>query len=614
MDFLISSEGCNIAQAEKCWSYRTDRRIKGYELVKTDSFDVLVVGETVENNANDLTYWDGQYSISGNYRHPSIRGNYPDVSEVKGLSKDVDIPNGVFCALYVDKNLAEFYLSIDSLSQYPIFIAEINDGYAVSNNAYMLDVYLGGRKRLADAAIENCIYGGSFQSSHLESVSRLAFGMKLVGGNKLRVKPVKNHFESNSYEEAITKAHQSIRSHIESVCKATKGLNIVSDLTGGGDSRLILSFLLNILSPVEFSIRCMSTFPNPDANVAGLLVEKFGLQTANFPIIGTPLEKTLRASASIAGGALQADVAISSVDLPGLVHFQGTFGGISGSPGFNAYDALGGFSGGYSFTKHAELIASRRYQSGITSLINKSIFEEMTPRFSNYLEEVHNSGVLVEQLTAENYLRNRCRTHFGLQSFIRNRSRILPSPLANMWLVSARKHLSDQFISKNKVIYDLMEINGIESLTFAPMAGKKWSNSIVSKKYQSLLDTVDPVNFNSPNLSSITGTLYKTVSIGLKESYRRISDVSTDAKVGHLLHSSKISVYKGMCSLFINEFSKEHVLWDYWDRNNVQASIGKPLSDFRKDGLDIEVMGLFIVSAIWLTGLEMNEQISWSWK
>ncbi len=603
MDFLITNKKINIVNSEKCFKYRSDRRVKDYVKIVTNNYQSLFFGNTFSKYDKDqAAFWDGQFSIDRVFYHPSLKNEVP-INLIKKLAAGNHIANGVFCAVELNLKHESFKLSIDSLSQYPIYIFQNNSEYIVSNNSKMVAILADGLEKSALASIENCVYGGVYSSSHYDQIFKLKFGQSIIANNKLKIIELGNNFDTANIDDAINNAHHSISNHMNAVLDTTSNMNIISDITGGIDTRLILSYLLRGGNNSSITGRCMGEYPSPDANVAGSIMEKFNIHPANFPILNSRLEETLRASAGLAGGSIQADVAMESVAIKNFVHFSGDFGGIAGLTGFNAYDFLSS-QGMYSFNNHANILAERRKKAGIIGLVKDDALDVVKASYSKFLQNLHSKGIKSEDLTQEAYLQIRSSNHFGMQSFVRNRTKILPSPLANRWLVSCRRLMDRKSTYNRTLFFNLIERNNRE-LLWMPLANKKWSKDISCNYDKNYFENMDIIDINSSNLSGYKRSLFEKVVVPDKRYYREISKKVATNSVKSQIHTAKLSVYQGLCKLFLSEFSINHNMWEFWNRKMVEEYSKREISDFRADGLDIEVMGLFITSAIWLTDLEI---------
>ena len=202
-------------------------------------------------------------------------------------------------------------------------------------------------------------------------------------------------------------------------------------------------------------------------------------------------------NAGICGGARDVCFGAQCAALTNFVHFRGLFGELGGAtPGVDYITEAGG-----SPEAAVNLLLARRNRARAYELLTREAVEEIRARLVAHYSELCAQYPL-DHVNAEFYLRTRCRTHFGMLAYLDNRSRICPDPLANRWIVEARRLLPGNLHTKNKVIFDLMRQNRSD-LLFLPMAGSKWAEEIVpesekAKCRSSLLHQADLAKFMVP--------------------------------------------------------------------------------------------------------------------
>lgn len=611
MDFVISSQRILTADIEKCYEFCSDANITQHSLNLCENYSFLGFSNTVFNAQGKYSaFWDGQYSWKGEYRHPMLTDSYPLLSEIEMLAGQHKVPNGIFCAVYADLKSGTFKISRDNLSQYPLYYVEKNGGYYISNNSRMLAIVSGCEDRTGMGSIENCIYGGVYDSTHYKDIKLLEFNRRFEGGKKLIFKSQENeYFEGLSYLEVIKKAYESISEHIAAVSKIKDVKYLTSDLTGGTDSRVLLALLLGSYDKKSIGYRCMGQYPNADANVAAYLIEKLGLSRALYPDVNVPLEQKIRNSAALGGGTIQADVAYRSNKIDKSIHFQGTYGELSGSFGFDPYKYYINKGEKYTFLKHAKLISDRRYNAKIIDIVSMDAKKSAEKSYTEHLEDMSEEGIDLRDLSMELKLRDRSRSHFGMQSFIGNRSKVLPSPFANRWFLAARYLLDNESLSIKKALYDLASLSENRDVLWNPMAGRKWDERLIDSKDLDKYNDIEIITRDSKNLSGTSGSLFEMLNIK-SASYRPLVKLRGVTEVKGSIHNSKLKTYLSMASLFLNEYGSQHDIWNYWDRSKVFKVVNRESIEFRTDGLDIEVLGLFVSSSTWLVGLDKWQSIS----
>lgn len=623
MDFIVGNFEFKRSFKSECSKVRTDFRTEKIEEVKTKNFNCLLFGSDVLIGIEKIGFWDGQFSIDNTFYHHSL-DKKPTLEDLELLAKGNAIPNGIFCSLVINTSEDSFTFSRDSLSHYPVFYYSVGDQYILSNNIRMISAVLGGLKKTPIAALENCLFGGYFSGSPYENVSKLDFGKCVKGAKRMTLFQPKNRFTAKTYDEALRNAQKSITKHIDAVFNSCPDFKFVTDVTGGVDSRAILSFLLGPNKGREFTGRSLGAYPNPDANVAGYLLQKYNIPISDFPIQHKPLEQKLRESADL-GGAIQADICHDSINIKNLVHFSGAFGELVGyvtndptsyitsDPVVNTImqrvkNTFQFFKGPKlsppPFKKYVKAISSRRINSKIVELISDKGIDLIENSYTDQIKELFNDGVPVNNLFQECYTQIRSTNHSGVQAMIRNRTRITPVPLANSWLLSSRDQLDANLSKHRKVLFDLIQMN-CEELLWEPMANKKWSEELIPSDYDNQFKNLEVINFSSKNLSHFSNKLFNAVSIETPTPVDSIIPKKNKEESAALIHSAKIGTYQGLGNVILDTLDENHEIWDFWNRKKVIEYTVREPSDFRKDGLDIEILGLFVTSALWIANLDL---------
>lgn len=610
MDFLISNKKLAFSHRDKFLKIRTDKGCKSYLYESFNGVDILLIGDTlVKPSEHEMFFWDGHYSLNGIYRHSLEKDTYPGHAEIFNIIKDVYSATGCFMVSHIDVSSCKITMSSDVLNQYPIYYYTDGTEYCISNKPSFIYEHVGLLKKTARSSIENVIFGAPFNSTHIQGVKKLRLYEKIeISGSFFRIKTVNHAFKASSYDEAIHLASESINSHVQSIFQSLDDKDFVTDLTGGADSRAMLAFLLKEQPSSNIGIRCMGTYPNPDANVAAYIKDRFNLRSADFPIIGNSPEVILRNNAQLAGGGIQADLAVPAVKQSQIVHFNGFYGGIDGNV-FDHYAHIIESGKKYSTDLHSRYIFERRYNSGIIDIVNCDYAESVVHDFKFYLDELVELGVSESTLSHEVYLRNRSANHYGMSQFLKNMSSIVPCPFANHLLVEARKYLPPTLSSKRKVMFDLIGIN-FNDLLWLPMANRKWDQDIISLDQYKSWENQSEINFSSENLTSFCGELFNKIPVQVNNDILPFFTVSkSDSQQTHLIHHYKINFYQSVAKFFISELDSNNNLWEYWDRDKIREICNKNPDRFRNDGLDVELLGIFNSSAIWLNNLEMTGQV-----
>ena len=542
-------------------------------------FPGRLLADKFKGDGETALIFDGQASSNGHFAHALLNNEYIESTD-----------SGVFCFGRVPRTGTAIF-ETDALGQYPLYFLDTAVGYAVSNNILLLKRALeaNGIKPTPSfwPAAENMVFGGVLGGeTHYAEIKRIPYGVYLEAAAELRLRPVAPSEPVSRYEDAIRRARHSIAAHIASVPAQDFS---VADVTGGGDSRLVLSFLLE--SQREFAGRCLTQYPHPDGNVAGLLLESFRIPVGPYPVPQSPIEASIRLNAGICGGARDVGFGAPRAALTNFVHFRGLFGELGGAtPGVDYITEADG-----SPEEAVNLLLARRNTARAYELLTREAVEEVRGRLVEHYSDLCAQYPL-DHVNAEFYLRTRCRTHFGLLAYLDNRSRICPDPLANRWIVEARRLLPGRLHTKNKVIFDLMRQNRPD-LLYLPMAGNKWAEEIVPEPESSSWHEMQVITAASSQLSEMRGPLAKSIGTpGIRVDPVLPAAPAPSARV--YPHDIYIEPFKIALRFVLDNLQPGHDFWTGFDRPSVEAYIQKPVEDFAKSGIDTHAMGILAASAM----------------
>ena len=647
MDFLIVSEDLDEARIERVSRLRTSMVEESTVRIGDGKLSCLLFGDarSVSKNEKTVYFFDGQFSYRQLFYHSLSNNNPIDQAVECSLRCTGEIANGIYCVGKIEQRPDGMAFSVanDWLGQYPIFLWQKEDRFALSNNLAMLEEVVGAERSILPA-IENLFFGSCFSNkTHLKGVWRLSFGKYLQGtAGKLQIinRPDHQFDPSLSYQDCISLAREEILKHIEAVHRQEQNrVYYLTDLTGGGDSRAVLSFLLEVMESDQINFLTLGRHPLADANVAGMLAEKYRLGRGHFPVYHKPQDYAVRCNAALTGGGRDSGIAIYPVAFPDLVHFKGSYGELGGvvSGGVDYFQLLRKetffplgrifyffsslvdnsfryFSSGPKdkLQRFVDLICMRRQQAGALELLTQEAIVLAAQEFRTSLGQILEEGYSLEQVFAESYLRSRSPWHFGIASWAENKNRILPDPLANRWLVEARRRLSSTLHSRNKVILDLILSSRYNELAFLPMANKKWHSEAVPPALRKKLKKQLVVDGDFAPLSKNQGPLFTPVMVDssdfIKYSPLKLKKFAASdnpaPKAGHL------ATNKAFLDFFLENVSPNSDLWRYFERRKLIDAVAKEASSFRADGIDINAMGIVASALTWVSRLEINPAVN----
>ncbi len=587
------------------------------ELFVNDDF---FVNRNENLTSEDILLFDGHMATRKRFHH-FLRPEAPerlreDIQSVLDFGFQ-DIVGGIFCLGKIN-HAGEVILFTDVLGQYPLYYVSGGSTIIISNNIRMIRTLmelngLSATKSLYPC-IENIVFGSAIgEKTHITEIKRIPFGHGLSLRYDLQFFPIKDaslENESLSYEQVLEEAEDAITSYIKVIEGKIEDTDmIISDITGGTDSRTVLCFLLNSAFKHRISGRCIVSYPNPDANVAGYIMERFGIPVGSFPIVqgrrptvGT--EIGIRQNAGLFGGARDPQPFCPPVAFQNLIYYRGSFGELGGAtPGIDyLYEAAK--TGHTSLEAAADIFLRRREKVGALDLVTKEAIHHVKKEMITMLNSLVDQGYDRDQLRAEAYLRTRCRTHFGMNSVILNKNKIVPDVLANQWIVAARRKLPARLHSKDKVIFDLIRRNGKEEMAFMPMAQKKWSEAIVPQIDRKKLENMKLIKFKSKPLSNLNSGLFIPLCVRIPEmdDFSQLAgdgDATVDAKSRFPAERNIISFQK-ITSYLLDSLDRTSDVWHFFNRTAMGKYAEKSKADFRPSGIETTAMGRTACGLLWL--------------
>jgi hypothetical protein len=605
------------------------RRFGAIELFASDPSALNAATSGHEQDRATFHLFDGQFSAGSQYFHTLLAVSSGTLSRrIDALLEDgsggADINAGLFVVGRIDPRRLE--LLTDPLSQYPVYYFRSGARFIISNvlqhvAAVLIASGLSATPSLVPC-IEGTVFGGvSGESTHLAEIKRLPFGHMIVADPHLQFRRRRPTDRKISYEESISEARYALARHVQSVANAVAAPRLVAaDLTGGGDSRLVLSVLLDSPLRGEIRTRCFTRYPDPDANVAGALMAAYNLQVAEVPVVVdadprfwlTGLgRRGVQTNAALSGGARALARVSSTVAFPDFIHFTGSFGEIGGAT------TKGDFVGkaeqqGYSAAGAIDVMLANRRRVGAFDLISEQGVAIARDNAIAALSELEEEGVTHEHLQAEFYLRTRCRSHFGLSSWLSNKSRIAPDPLLSPWLDQARRMLPRRLYRQGKVTLDLLLAGGWKDLARIPLAGKKWNASVIPPLEMETFRRIAPVTAATPLLSPHSGLLLGTKyflsrstrqllrdPVPLEEMQTRMSTAVSSGALTHLGNEGQID----SCQVLMREaLERTTASDDIWSLINREEAIryAHMAKDAFRSTVDVAALGHVVSGISWL--------------
>jgi len=571
--------------------------------------------------------FDGQFSTGTSYFHtllPQTSASLPKrIDDLLERNSAVEAINaGVFVAGRVGpKGLS---LITDPMGQYPLYYFQSGERFLISNVMRYLTIAMKASGFAATPSLLPCLqsimFGGAIGDvTHVREIRRLPFGHSVHANPKLHFRPSAATDYTASYEALITETHDALMRHVVAVSgAASRPGHFVTDVTGGSDSRLVLSLLMASPLRDEFLGRCHAQFPHPDANVAGALFARYNLRIAQMPVVvdSDPhfwvqklTQRSIDGVAGLTGGTHMPTTPFFKLAFPNLVHFGGSFGEWGGAaPGHALFRTPADLES--TIENVIDLRIGRRRKNKSLELITeegKSIVRNNAIAAIHALED---EGVPREQLNAEFYLRTRSRSHFGLMSWLNNKSWVAPNPLASPWMVAARRALPWALHSRNKVVFDLLRAGGREDLTKIPLANTVWDPEIVPAQERQEYQSIAAVKVSTPAMSPFSQVLWQGMPVYAAASRQRMTGDVSETKGNAAARASSsnssrakftnmryIDDYQAMLRDLVDRVPAQHDLWSLVDRNAVGRWGSRDGAKFT--AIDTTIVGFVLSGSAW---------------
>ena len=619
MDFVVSNQPLqNTANLLSDFSHsQLNERLYKWESTNSSLYAYASPSQCYQDSTSTYIY-DGLLYADGVMIHSSVeiarstgandqrlhRFHQALMGQTRGHSHSVE---GVFCFISIKQdNSLTIYL--DPLGNYPIYVWQSQGRFIASNNILLLE-QLSNTKRSIYPAVENLLTGScSERDTHLIGVRRLPPCSRLDvdhDGN-LDIIETSDSNVNCTYQEAFDQFRSSLLRNLDAVFdynKIVPDSYWICDLTGGKDSRVLLAYLMAKLSPSDIHIRTMGMLPSPDVNVSNFLVECCALKGGHFPVIGYPPDYAVRFNSFLSGGSRDSGVSMSPYLFPNLIHIRGTYGGLGGAlPGTNFLAEA--FQEGLSIKDGIKILKKRRSNAGALNLLTSYAIEHAASRFEAYLSDLESNGISRDDLLLERYMRTRSRTHFGLNSFIENKSRQCPELLNSYWLYLAAKALGPR-ASSGKIMYDLILSSPNKELAYYPMASKKWDVNCSTGLDRYLLDRVDVITYDSSFLSSRERSLNCPIRypVPSRSSWKPLAaGINKPALTPQL---SNLIAYRNISKYLFEICDSTDSVWEMFDRKKVYRELfEKSDDDFAVHGIDVNSLGIFAAAMAWTFKLE----------
>lgn len=388
-------------------------------------------------------------------------------------------------------------ISADPFGMHPVYVHDHDGVFGVSSSSRRLVSALRGagirvRKSLVVHGYFVATGSGAFEYASHRDIRLLAPGevVTISAANEVHRKrrSAASYFYSDRpVAELLDDAAHELIANVRALA-ARDYPEYVCDLTGGMDSRLVVAAIIASGLQDRFVFETRGSHPNPDANVAALIRQEFGLRKragsggGSGGGSGDPLAK-MRRSVNRTNGLMSSYFLTGGREGPDTpLHLRGGMGELMREFWSASPDGKRG-----PLHRLAGSIDLRPKILGAGT--RKRIHRELREFGDACMED----GVRVEHVGDALYLRARTRYHFGVWWALKPNTTF--NPLYNLAGVQAAHMIANEDKRDNWVGFQLMKRLSPE-LAAIPFADKTWAPSLVDTP-------AAPVTKDTPPLADV---------------------------------------------------------------------------------------------------------------
>ena len=518
-----------------------------------------------------------------------------NLDEVK-LSDLINVKCKTGCFVAIDNNESFTWMFTDDLGQYPVFILynKLNKAIAVSNNIYLLKSLAKTLKIDVTPNIENAVnlttYLSSLQSTPVfNKISRLKPGasikvksngiLEIIYDYSWRSKTFYENSEDLSEKQLIDLICKKLKSNINCLLEL-KLNNLLVDLSGGFDSRLVLASILGIDGASNafkyFNINNTMSGISADRDISLALMkiykltggigitDKVNSTATHNSLVNFPRLKRIKLGSINYNYELPyAFEDYGELEINEYVRTTGYLGEHTQGPGLNfvtlfkslvndlenPLNSIDKKGSDYVATNFASHLTVKGQNNG-AYFLKKEAQSILTKNLKTYFQDIFLEPKLpIKLFNSILYTENRSRFHFGNRIAKGNQRRIVLAPLGVPEICSALKFLNYGEIITNKLGYLLMTNLGGKKLSWMPFANKRWSKNVIGEEFDQYLNHIE----NTRN--DISGLKFpEPIKLGAIE-----------------------DVKKENYENFISEIPSNSDAWEVFDRELLLSYIKSPL-------------------------------------
>lgn len=588
-------------------------------------------GERLENSA---LCWDG-HGVTGKHAFSSaIPVTFPGNSAEKYINsclgaKQPSDMRGIYALLRFNPNVKAYTLCLDPLSQYPLYVCVIGETLMASTSCYLIEVAaeaLGHTlTRSAKAGAFEAAFGmgGGDHTGYVEiSFMPKGYMITCAGQNWRFVKSSAADYGNNDYQTLLDKAASRLTDTVEAITRTFRDCDIVFDLTGGIDSRVVFAAAIaaGIKKPTIFS---GGSDKSTDKGAAYALGEKYSAQATTFPgnFDETPVTPTGLARAAVfrqQGCSNNFAYSLGTQRLEQFVRVRGGGGELLRSfvePPKNALFwhkpiesmkrisrsdpvyllVLSAYWRGLNDkTVRAALPWANRHCEAPASYQRFFTRKFLKNGTKSVLAAMVEGSMSTDTIGMDFYLNDRSRRHFGFMSQGLNQAYGAFEPLFDPVLVAAANALPMAERAKGKLAFDLIERLGGRQMLAAPFAPQSLNKPMRKALSKRLKVSERSLTFRPSKITALPVVPSQTGGAPVIET-QGLPPAHYGARATTLYYLT--DHFKKL----IEAIPKSHECWQYFDRKQLIASLSKNDYFFRNETTAMRGLRLFY-TLMWVAG------------
>ncbi|MEZ7811173.1 hypothetical protein [Alcaligenes phenolicus] len=473
------------------------------------SHDVVFL--TSNNNLDDhgegRTLFDGECVYDGKFRLDFKPNNIEEYFEF------INGARGSYCVGFAHSvaglNLVRF--ANDQLGMYPLLYFSNEDLVVVTNNPILCETILKEScgfelKRGFEHVVNEITAASPLDVGPFEGMRFVPFDSEIVihefGRPIVKRRRGDDYFfrANGSEEELFDCAIKEVLENVKALSEADHDIKI-ADITGGFDSRLVLAAILNLGVEKNFLFNVNGNFPDPDLNIANLIIEKYGLNKAGVDL--NPFKR----KASFSGNILQ-ELCVFSYVSSGMKNNVdrniGTYASrndlIRIGGGFSAYKA----NKSKSLKNDCPTIddAVQTICAGVFALPNEKVARVRDSVRSILRSWIVEQGMTIHDALDRYHIEYRTRFHIGLCEHWSRLCQPKVHPLHSSALVRLAFFVGYEERLSDKLLFQLME-RLAPSLCLLPFESRVWKESAYAHSVlRNKIAALKPVTRKSARLYS----------------------------------------------------------------------------------------------------------------